>query len=428
MSKVNKSFAPLADRLRPQQLEEVVGQYHLVGEDGFLQRCIAAGEAASIILWGPPGCGKTTIARLYAGAFGAHFEQLSAVFSGVKDVQAVVKAAQDRLQLGQRTVLFVDEIHRFNKSQQDAFLPFVEDGTLVLVGATTENPSFELNKALLSRAQVLSLKALDEAALQQLITAGLEQLEGLSLSDEARDALVQFAHGDGRYLLNMLEHLAASVKAEDQVTRDVVEQVLQRRAPVYDKTGEFHYNLMSALHKAIRGSDPEASLYWLCRMLEAGEDPVYIARRLVRVACEDVGLADPQALPLAVSAREAYEKMGPEGELALAEVCVYLALAPKSISIYKAFGKMRELAAETAHLEPPLIIRNAPTKLMKDEGYGRGYQYDPDTPHGFSGQNYFPDDMTRTNTYKPIARGFEREMQKRLKYFDDLRKKLHEKS
>ncbi len=416
------SPSPLAARLRPQQLKEVAGQSHLTGEDGILSRLIKAQMPQSLILWGPPGCGKTTIAQLYAKAFGADFVQLSAVLAGVADVRKVVDQAQTVATLGRKTMLFVDEIHRFNKAQQDAFLPHVESGLLTLIGATTENPSFALNNALLSRAQVLVLNPLDDAALRQVLTHAETATGPLPLTDDARTTLIAMAHGDARSLLNMVETLAASPPSEP-LTSETLATYLPQRLANYDKSGDWHYDMISALHKSVRGSDPDAALYYLARMLEGGEDGMYVARRLIRMAVEDIGLADPQALPLAVSAREAYHTMGsPEGDLALAEVVVYLALAPKSIAVYEGWNEARALAKQTTELPPPKHIVNAPTKLMKELGHGAGYQYDPHTETGFSGQNYFPDNIIRPTFYRPVERGFEREMLKRMAYFEGLRK------
>ncbi|MCP5404673.1 MAG: replication-associated recombination protein A [Pseudomonadaceae bacterium] len=413
---------PLAAKLRPTSLAEVVGQEHLTAEGGVLARLVAAQTPQSLILWGPPGCGKTTLAQIYAQAFGADFVQLSAVLAGVADVRKVVDQAQTVAGLGRKTLLFVDEIHRFNKSQQDAFLPHVESGLLTLVGATTENPSFSLNNALLSRAQVLVLKPLDEAALARVLAHAETEVGGLLLTDDARNVLVQMAHGDARSLLNMVETLAAQ-PPPDVLSPETLSSYLPKRMANYDKGGDWHYDLISALHKSVRGSDPDAALYYLARMLEGGEDGMYLARRLIRMAVEDIGLADPQALPLAVAAQQAFHTMGsPEGDLALAEVAVYLALAPKSIGVYEGFGQARALAKQTAELAPPKHIVNAPTKLMKELGHGEGYAYDPATADGFSGQNYFPPEMAgRPAFYRPVERGFEREMHKRLAYFAKLR-------
>ncbi len=419
---------PLADRLRPARLDEVVGQDHLLAADAPLGRMVAAGRLASIILWGPPGCGKTTIARLLADRTELAFEPLSAVFSGVADLRKVFDAARKRRQAGQGTLLFVDEIHRFNRAQQDGFLPYVEDGTVVLVGATTENPSFELNGALLSRCQVLVLRRLDEAALEALLDRA-EDLLGhkLPLDADARAALKAMADGDGRTLLNMAEALSA-LPADPPLDPAGLARVVQRRAPAYDKDREGHYNLISALHKSLRGSDTDAALYWMARMLDGGEDPLYIARRLTRFAVEDVGLADPQAVVQALAAWDVYERLGsPEGELALTQLVIYLGTAPKSNAAYVAHGKARRAARETGSLMPPMHILNAPTRLMKDIGYGQGYVYDHDTAEGFSGQNYFPDGMERRRFYDPVDRGFERDVRKRLDYWDKLRRRGSEK-
>lgn len=416
---------PLAEKLRPQSLDEVVGQSHITGKDSLLSRTAETGRPVSVLLWGPPGCGKTTLARLYAGAFDADFQPLSAVLSGVADVRKVVDTAKANAEVGRRTVVFIDEIHRFNKAQQDAFLPYVEDGTFFCIGATTENPSFEVNAALLSRMQVLTLNPLTEEDMAGLIQRA-EEMEGeIPLTKEAKETLARMALGDGRMLLNMAEAIYASAPAKP-LDEDGLTNLIQKRASSHDKGGDAHYNLISALHKSIRGSDPQAALYWLCRMLEGGDDPLYLARRLIRIANEDIGLADPNAVTQAVAARDAYQMLGtPEGELALAQCAVYLALAPKSIGIYKAYKQARVHAAETSHMMPPKIILNAPTKLMKEQGYGDGYAYDPDTPDGFSGQNYFPDGMDRPHYYQPVELGFERDMGKRMAYFDALRKKLN---
>lgn len=424
MHDMAKANVPLAERLRPASLDAIVGQDHLVGEQGFLNRVIKSGKPLSIVLWGPPGTGKTSIARLYAQAFTYRFVNLSAVFSGIADLRTIVKEATSTPLLHRGTLVFVDEIHRFNKTQQEAFLPFIEDGTLVLVGATAENPSFHLSNALLSRVRVLTLNPLNEIALAILLERYEKQYKPLPLSAEARNQLIQMAQGDGRYLLNMIESLEGLSLDHPLDPKELLER-LHQRAPHYDRSGEYHYNIISAMHKAVRGSDPDAALYWLCRMLEGGEDPMFIARRLIRMASEDIGLADPQALPLTIAARDSYDMLGsPEGELALAEATVYLALAPKSNRVYRAYNTARAVAKATTHLPPPKHILNAHTRVMKEQGYGAGYQYDPDTPHGFSGQNYFPEEMPRESFYEPVLRGFEREMKKRMDYFAQLRKKL----
>ena len=416
---------PLADLMRPQTLQEVVGQDHLIGPDAPIARMIETGRVSSFILWGPPGCGKTTISRLMAHIANLYFEPISAVFSGVPELRKIFAAAKERLKGGQRTVLFVDEIHRFNKAQQDSFLPFVEDGTVILIGATTENPSFELNSALLSRCKVFVLKRLDEAALQKLYDKAQSLLSRpLPLSKEAVQHLMTLADGDGRYFVNLLEAIDHFVDSDKELSVDEVAKIVQKRLPIYDKAGDGHYNLISAVHKSLRGSDPQAALYWVARMMQAGEDPQYILRRLTRFAVEDVGMADPLALRLAIACWDTYNRLGsPEGDLAIAHLAVYLATAPKSISVYKAWSQALAAAKETGSLTPPKTILNAPTSLMKDMGYGADYQYDPETEDGFSGQNYFPDGMSRTLFYRPIERGFEREIVKRLAYWDELRKK-----
>jgi putative ATPase len=415
---------PLADRLRPKLLAEVVGQDHLIGPQGPIGRMVAENRPHSIILWGPPGTGKTTIARLLSTAFKLHFVQLSAVFSGVADLKKAFEAARARRRTGQGTLLFVDEIHRFNRSQQDSFLPVVEDGTVVLVGATTENPSFELNGALLSRTQVLVLRRLDDAALETLLErAEAHYGETLKLTDDARASLRAMADGDGRYVLNLAEEVAALKVAKPLDSAGLVAAV-QRRAPLYDKSREEHYNLISALHKSIRGSDPDAALYWLARMLAGGEQPLYIARRLVRASVEDIGLADPQAVVQALAAKDVYDFLGsPEGEIALVQCVLYLASAPKSNAVYTAHGAAKRAAEEHGSLMPPAHILNAPTKLMKNLGYGKGYEYDHEAEQGFSGQNYFPDGMERQPLYRPKDTGFEREIAKRLEYWAKLRAK-----
>jgi putative ATPase len=415
---------PLADRLRPKSLSEVVGQDHLLGEGGPLGRMVAARRPQSIILWGPPGTGKTTTARLLSDAFDLSFEQLSAVFSGVADLKKTFEVARARRRMGRGTLLFVDEIHRFNRSQQDSFLPVVEDGTVVLVGATTENPSFELNGALLSRCQVLVLRRLDDAALETLLQrAEAHYGEPLKLDEDARATLRAMADGDGRYLLNLAEEVA-NLKTVKLLDPAGLMAAVQRRMPLYDKSREEHYNLISALHKSVRGSDPDAALYWLARMLAGGEQPLYIARRMVRMAIEDISLADPEAVHQALAAKDVYEFLGsPEGELALAQCIVYLATAPKSNAVYKAFPAAKRAAQEHGSLMPPAHILNAPTKMMKNLGYGAGYNYDHDAEDGFSGQNYFPDEMAREQFYVPKETGFEREIAKRLEYWSKLRAK-----
>ncbi len=413
---------PLADRLRPKSLEEVAGQDHLLGPDGPIGRMAKAQRLSSMILWGPPGTGKTTIARLLAKEAGYEYQQLSAVFSGVADLKKAFEAARTRRAAGQNTLLFVDEIHRFNRAQQDGFLPFVEEGIVTLIGATTENPSFELNGALLSRCQVYVLKRLDDAALETLLGRA-EALEGrpLPVAADARGALIALADGDGRYLLTMAETLFNIGSAHPLSTQELG-QVLQKRSIAYDKSREEHYNLISALHKSVRGSDPDAALYWLARMLAGGEDPLFIARRLVRMAVEDIGEADPLSLLMATAAKDTYDFLGsPEGELALAQVCVHMATAPKSVSVYKAFGEAMKAAKDTGSLPPPAHIRNAPTKLMKDLGYGKGYRYDPDTEEGFSGQNYFPEEMERRVFYRPKGEGAEAKVKDRLERWAALR-------
>ncbi len=415
---------PLADLLRPSALDDVVGQGHLLGESGALRRMVDAQALSSLILWGPPGCGKTTIARILAQHSDLYFEQISAIFSGVADLRKVFEAAKFRRQNGQRTLLFVDEIHRFNKSQQDAFLPVMEDGTITLIGATTENPSFELNAAVLSRAQVFVLKRLEESDLELLLERAEERKGGkLALNEKARALLKIMADGDGRYLLSMVEQIFAQVK-DDALDEEGLRTMLQRRAPLYDKGDEAHFNLISAFHKSLRASDVDGALYWMARMLQGGEDPEYILRRMTCVASEDVSMADPQALPLVIAAWQAYERLGlPEGELAMAQACVYLASAPKSNASYMALKSAKAAAKETGALMPPKHAMNAPTKLMKQQGYSLGYIYDHDTPEGFSGQSYFPDELPRKAFYKPVERGFERDVKKRLEYWDKLRGK-----
>jgi len=417
--------APLADRLRPRNLDEVVGQEHLTGPDGAIGRMVAAGKLASMILWGPPGTGKTTIARLLAAAVGMRFVAISAVFSGVADLKKVFAESRTATRAGQRTLLFVDEIHRFNRAQQDGFLPYVEDGTVTLVGATTENPSFELNAALLSRCQVLILRRLDHAALEEIVRRA-EKLDGrsLPLTTEAREALIASADGDGRFVLNQVETLF-SIATGEALDSAALSELLHRRVPVYDKDREGHYNLISALHKSLRGSDPQAALYYLARMLVAGEQPLYVIRRLVRFAAEDIGLADPQALVQCLAAKDMYDFLGsPEGEIGIVQACLYLATAPKSNAAYVAQKKAWRSAEETGSLMPPMHILNAPTKLMKTVGYGKGYAYDHDADEGFSGQDYWPEEMDAQAFYEPTDRGFEAKVRERLDYWDERRKEL----
>lgn len=415
---------PLAERLRPKTIEDVVGQSHLVAPGKPLHQMIKQKQVFSFILWGPPGVGKTTLARIVANSVNAEFIQISAVMGGVKEIREAVQVAQQNRSMGKMTILFVDEVHRFNKAQQDGFLPHMEDGTILLVGATTENPSFELNAALLSRAQVIVLERLSLTDLERLAQRAEQELgRALPLKGEAREAMLEMADGDGRALLNLIEQVAAW-KVDAPLTRDQLAQRLMRRAAKYDKSGDEHYNLISALHKSVRGSDPDAALYWFARMLEGGEDPRFLARRITRMAVEDIGLADPQAEAVCLDGWQTYERLGsPEGELALAQAVVYLALAPKSNAVYTAYKAARAAARETGSLMPPKHILNAPTRMMKEHGYGAGYAYDHDAEDGFSGQNYFPEGMKRPVWYLPPERGFERELKKRVEYFAKLRAK-----
>lgn len=415
--------APLSETLRPQTLNEVYGQDHLVGPNGFLTHLVNSKRPSSILLWGPPGCGKTTIARLYAKAFDLPFKSFSAVSHSSTDIKNTVKELKETPLFHSKLILFVDEIHRFNKSQQDLFLPLIEEGSIILVCATTENPSFNINSALLSRLRVLTLNPLKEASLNEIISRYEKIYQKLPVDENGYKFLIETSQGDARHLLNMIENLSAFPQSEP-LSLEALSHVIQKKAALYDKNADQHSNLISALHKSVRGSDPDASLYWFCRMLEGGEDPLYIARRLIRMASEDIGLADPNALNLCLNAYKTYETLGsPEGELALAEAVIYLALAPKSNALYLAYQKGRDLAAKTTHLNPPAIILNAPTKLMKSLGYGEGYQYDHDCEWAFSGQNYFPKEMERAEFYHPVERGFERDLKKRKDFFERLRAK-----
>jgi putative ATPase len=424
----NDAPRPLADRLRPRRLEEVAGQDHLIGPNGALSRLVASGAIGSLVFWGPPGTGKTTVARLLAGETKLAFVQISAIFTGVADLKKVFEEARKRRSMGQGTLLFVDEIHRFNRAQQDGFLPVMEDGTITLIGATTENPSFELNAALLSRARVLTFKALDAEAIEKLLVRAeaIEQ-KPLPLDADARAALIRMADGDGRACLTLAEEIWRAVPAGGQIDTQQLGTLVQRRAPIYDKGQEGHYNLISALHKSVRGSDPDAALYYLARMFDGGENPLFIARRVVRMAVEDIGLADPQALVIANAAKDAYDFLGsPEGELAIAQAVIYVATAPKSNAAYVAYKGAMRLAKEHGSLMPPKVILNGPTKFMKNEGYGAGYAYDHDEPNAFSGQNYWPDALGRQSVYEPTGRGFEREISRRMERWAELRKEREE--
>ena len=413
------SSIPLAEQLRPQTVSEVAGQAHLLSRDGFLTRLIQDKKPLSLLLWGPPGCGKTTVARLYAQALDAHFLSFSPLLHGISDLKKVIEESRKHPLFNRQIILFVDEIHRFNKAQQDVFLPFLENGTVVLIGATTENPSFALNKALLSRLRVLQLKPLDESELEAILQRFETIKKPLHLTPKAKTLLIQLSQGDARHLLNMIENIQF---LEGPIDIPQLQQMVQKRSAVYDKQGDGHHQLISALHKSVRGSDPQAALYWLARLLEGGESPDYLARRIVRMAIEDIGLADPNALQITLNGWKAYDQMGsPEGDLALAQAVVYLSLAPKSNALYTAFSAAQKSAAQTSHLPPPAHIINAPTQLMKELGYGKNYLYDHDEIDAFSGQNYFPEGVQREDFYKPVERGFEREMKKRLDFFNKRR-------
>jgi putative ATPase len=416
---------PLAERLRPSSLKEIIGQDHLLSDEGFITKIVQKETPLSILLWGPPGCGKTTLACLYAQAFNARFITLSAIFSGASDLKKIIQEVKEQPLLNRQAIIFVDEIHRFNKAQQDIFLPFLEKGTIVLIGATTENPSFALNDALLSRLRVLPVKSLELEGLEKIVARFESKIHPLNLSPIARKLLLEFAQGDARHLLNMIENIVHGTSNDEWVDDKRLQTLVQRRSALYDKQNDSHYNLISALHKSVRGSDADAALYWMARILQGGEDPQFIARRIVRMAIEDIGLADPQALTIALDAWRAFDQLGtPEGELALAQAVVYLALSPKSNAVYTAFAEAQTLAEKTSQLSPPKTILNAPTHLMKEMGYSKGYQYDHDTPLAFSGQDYFPEELGRHKFYFPKEYGFEREISKRLNYFKKLREKL----